>query len=275
MVSIGNERDKYERKADVVHIPTYIVGVTIGGCWILLKRSEQETLYAITAEDKIEKANYKPVKADIKEKNQQVDYLKVELQRFENELLDWLKETQSVIETLVFLAKELDDYFSRISKAKIGGSTAGIVGAVLGIVGLSLSPITFGASLGLSIADNVLSKQSRRKANEKLEGYSTASKLTKQRCLALSLLLQTVPSLHLQKVEKVEDRFPEWVNFWFLVANGQDESGTKEIKWDDIEDIIQTSLSNITATARILGPGMGAGIRIAGAAVKLLKLVFM
>lgn len=81
--------------------------------------------------------------------------------------------------------------------------------------------------------------------------------------------MQTVPSLHLQKVEKVEDRFPEWVNFWFLVANGQDESGTKEIKWDDIEEIIQTSLSNISATARILGPGMGAGIRIAGAAVKI------
>lgn len=62
----------------------------------------------------------------------------------------------SVITTLKDLANELDEHFSRISVSKIGGSATGIVGAVLGIVGLSLAPVTFGASLGLTIAGKLL-----------------------------------------------------------------------------------------------------------------------
>lgn len=58
----------------------------------------------------------------------------------------------TVIATLQDLAEELDVHFTRLSKAKIGGSAAGIVGGVLGIVGLALTPFTFGASLGLTIA---------------------------------------------------------------------------------------------------------------------------
>lgn len=73
---------------------------------------------------------------------------------FERTLLDWLAEAESVIVTLEDLAKELDVHFTRINKAKIGGSAAGIVGSVIGIVGLALTPFTFGASLGLTIAGN-------------------------------------------------------------------------------------------------------------------------
>lgn len=77
------------------------------------------------------------------------------MENFEKILIEWVSNSKTAIETLDSLAKELDVHFSRISKTKIGGSAAGIVGSVLGVVGLALTPVTFGASLGLSIAGNI------------------------------------------------------------------------------------------------------------------------
>jgi uncharacterized membrane protein YgaE (UPF0421/DUF939 family) len=50
------------------------------------------------------------------------------------------------------LANNLDEHFKKISKAKVGGAAGAIVGGILGIVGFGLSFVTFGASLGLTIA---------------------------------------------------------------------------------------------------------------------------
>ena len=50
------------------------------------------------------------------------------------------------------LANNLDEHFKRICKAKVGGATGAIGGSILVAVGFILSFVTFGASLGLTIA---------------------------------------------------------------------------------------------------------------------------
>ena len=57
-------------------------------------------------------------------------------------------DTDALMEDLEELADNPDEYFNRISKAKVGGAP----GTILGFVGLGLLFVTFGASLGLDIA---------------------------------------------------------------------------------------------------------------------------
>lgn len=54
------------------------------------------------------------------------------------------------------LSDELDARRCTVNKAVIGTSVTGIKATVLGIVGVALFPVTFGASLGLSIAGGIL-----------------------------------------------------------------------------------------------------------------------
>lgn len=77
---------------------------------------------------------------------------KGELIEYEECLLEWIALCSQVVIQLNSLADNLDEHFQKIAKAKIGGSAAGIVGGVMAIVGFGLSFVTFGASLGLSIA---------------------------------------------------------------------------------------------------------------------------
>lgn len=77
---------------------------------------------------------------------------KERLFRFQNTLFQWTESCKEATNEIKALADNLDEHFGRIMKAKIGGSTAGIAGGILAAVGFGLSFVTFGASLGLSIA---------------------------------------------------------------------------------------------------------------------------
>lgn len=80
------------------------------------------------------------------------DDLNIELTQYERELLDWINNTKSVIGTLNSLAKELDVYCTSNREEKIRGSKAAIIGSVITIAGLAISPLTFGVSVSLVIA---------------------------------------------------------------------------------------------------------------------------
>lgn len=62
-------------------------------------------------------------------------------------------ETEKMLNNLATL---LDEKFKKISIAKTAGATTSIVGGILSAVGFGLSFVTFGASLGLSIAGRYL-----------------------------------------------------------------------------------------------------------------------
>ena len=72
------------------------------------------------------------------------------------ELHQLVDENDALVVELNNIADNLDEHFSRISKAKVGGATGAVVGGILGIIGFGLSFVTFGASLGLTIAGNVI-----------------------------------------------------------------------------------------------------------------------
>ncbi|XP_052274945.1 uncharacterized protein LOC127874596 isoform X2 [Dreissena polymorpha] len=55
---------------------------------------------------------------------------------------------------------ELQERRGRVNNAVIGTSISGLVGGVLGVVGLALIPVTFGVSLGLTIAGGVIGASS-------------------------------------------------------------------------------------------------------------------
>lgn len=74
---------------------------------------------------------------------------KEQLIAYEKCLLEWIVLCSQVVTELNSLA---DQHFQKIAKAKIGGSSAGVVGGVMATVGFGLSFVTFGASLGLVIA---------------------------------------------------------------------------------------------------------------------------
>ncbi|KAH3813165.1 uncharacterized protein LOC127836478 [Dreissena polymorpha] len=58
------------------------------------------------------------------------------------------------------LPSELQERKGKVNNAVIGTSVSGIVGGVLGVVGLALIPVTFGVSLGLTIAGGVIGASS-------------------------------------------------------------------------------------------------------------------
>lgn len=50
------------------------------------------------------------------------------------------------------IAEKLREYHKKVNITRIAGSSASIGGAILAIIGFGIAPVTFGASLGLSIA---------------------------------------------------------------------------------------------------------------------------
>ncbi|KAK1150526.1 hypothetical protein AOXY_G33774 [Acipenser oxyrinchus oxyrinchus] len=71
---------------------------------------------------------------------------------------EYEKEKQEIEKLLTDLS-EIADGLDKVDRdctiSKTTGSSAGVVGGVLNIVGICLAPVTFGASLGLSIAGTV------------------------------------------------------------------------------------------------------------------------
>lgn len=127
----------------------------------------------------------------------------------------------------------------------IGGAVAGIGG------------VTVGGSL---IVDNVLSKKTKTKAQAQLTVYSNYIVTIKKTCLDLSL--------QLGNTKKLEDQFPDWVRFWAYFTHGQDPN-VSENQWTETQQLLE-NLDTFTAAARfVIGEGMGTGVRIAGAAVRV------
>ena len=75
-------------------------------------------------------------------------------------LLNQLKEELFLLSDMVKrvvmeanqVADDLDNHFTHVTRATIAGTVSSITGGILCAVGFGLSFVTFGASLGLSIA---------------------------------------------------------------------------------------------------------------------------
>ncbi|XP_058863718.1 apolipoprotein L5-like [Acipenser ruthenus] len=80
-----------------------------------------------------------------------IELLKGFVQMYEKEK----QEIEELLRELNGIADGLDKVDRDCTIAKTAGSSAGVVGGVLTIVGIGLAPVTFGASLGLSIAGAV------------------------------------------------------------------------------------------------------------------------
>ena len=74
-----------------------------------------------------------------------LNQLKKELVLLPDVVKKIIKETNQV-------ADDLDNHFTHVTRAKIGGAVTSLTGGILCAVGFGLSFLTFGASLGLSIA---------------------------------------------------------------------------------------------------------------------------
>lgn len=80
---------------------------------------------------------------------------KERLFRFKNILIEWTEKCEKTVNEIRSLADNLQEDVRRTPHVKAGGATAGIIGGALCAVGFGLSFVTFGASLGLSIAGKV------------------------------------------------------------------------------------------------------------------------
>ena len=60
------------------------------------------------------------------------------------------------LKNLYSLVEEIEISYDKSRKARIGGTVATVSGSVLSIVGFALTPVTFGASLGLGIAGGII-----------------------------------------------------------------------------------------------------------------------
>lgn len=104
------------------------------------------------------------------------------IQRFLQLYYEWRRNHQACIDEAEKLTNQIDTHHRNVNITHVGTSALGIFGGVASIVGLALIPVTFGASLGLtitgavaggvatasgsgaSIADLVLRKKCRDKA---------------------------------------------------------------------------------------------------------------
>lgn len=76
-------------------------------------------------------------------------------------------------------------------------------------------------------------------------------------------------SRQLGKFNTLEQDYPDWVRFWTCFARGQD-SDSSEFSWEQTEKLLTSELDNLDSAARfVIGEGVGSGVRIAGAAVRV------
>ncbi len=68
----------------------------------------------------------------------------------------WIQAREECIETIRDLADNIDFHHRNTNIAQIPTSVVGLVGGALTVTGLALIPVTFGASLGLTIAGAVI-----------------------------------------------------------------------------------------------------------------------
>lgn len=224
------------------------------------------------------------------------DSLCTKAHKLEKNLNEWIKCKDEAVKELKELAVNLDDHFQKICKAKIAGSTTSLGGGILAVVGFGLSFVTFGASLGLTIAgsiiagaggitvggsmitDAMLSKQRRESAQAILDKYNELVEIIKEECIEIGEMLK-------EKDGNME-QYPHWMDFWSKLAFGAGTT-TKCITWDILAKTILASL-RITASYaddalavgaragasafRTIGSTAGQGLHIAGGVVGILVM---
>ncbi|XP_063404599.1 uncharacterized protein LOC134688062 [Mytilus trossulus] len=177
---------------------------------------------------------------------------------FKETLFEWTESCEQTVKEINNLADNLDEHFGRISKAKIGGSTAGIVGGVMAAVGFGLSFVTFGASLGLTVAggviagaggvtlggsaatDAILSRNRKKAAEEIIKRYNEKMKAWKTECLEIGNTLKE-KAKQADSSSSMEETFPHWIKFWVKLVFGTGQA-VKSTGWDIIAKTILTSL---------------------------------
>ncbi len=71
-------------------------------------------------------------------------------------IMKWKKNRENLIQKLKFIIDKLNAVQRNVDITKIAGNSTAIVGATMAVVGAILTPFTFGASLGLTIAGGSL-----------------------------------------------------------------------------------------------------------------------
>uniref|UniRef100_A0A3Q2P993 Apolipoprotein L n=1 Tax=Fundulus heteroclitus TaxID=8078 RepID=A0A3Q2P993_FUNHE len=98
-------------------------------------------------------------------------FQKVSPDYFINSVDCQLSKMLQFLDELEECAVKLDSMNKGAKISSVTGSSVGAVGGVLSIVGLALSPVTAGVSLGLTIAEIGVNHTNQKKANEAFQSF--------------------------------------------------------------------------------------------------------
>lgn len=153
-------------------------------------------------------------------------------------LVQWIDLSKGLVKEFYRIADNLDAHYQRISKAKIAGSAAGIVGGIVSYVGFSLAFFTFGASLGLIIAggiiagtggvtvggsvatDAILSRKRKKSVEQLLSKYNEKVIEARIECIETDLQIQRTVNLN----SSMEETFPFWSTFIKNLVKGSSQA---------------------------------------------------
>ncbi|WAR19181.1 hypothetical protein MAR_001019 [Mya arenaria] len=154
------------------------------------------------------------------------------------------------------IPEEFRERRSQVNKAVISTSIGGVVGSVLGIVGMALTPVTFGTSLGLTITGGVIGgvsgfTQAGFRIHEAVKQNGSTSDMNNE--------WEAINTNLNESIEEVEELFNvnKRTNDFEYVVPGKNQRGF-------------ISLGNV---ARSLHGGVGIGIAAAKAAVSTATIV--
>lgn len=222
--------------------------------------------------------------------------VQTQLSQLQSDLYKFIEESKECTNEIRRIAQEIDDHYSKITKAKIAGSALAIPGGIIAGVGFALSFVTFGASLGLSIAggimagvggataggagivDAILAKRTSKEAETKFDALQKRREQLCKECLTIGESLGDP--------KDVDRKYPSWVKFWVkLVFDvGSTSNG---VLWNTIVSTVLNGLriasygdeaarlgATVGSTAfRSLGT-VGRGFHIAGGVAGIVLLPF-
>ena len=203
-------------------------------------------------------------------------------------------DIDALLVELTELAKNLDEHYKRICKAKVGGATGAIGGGTLAAIGFGLSFVTFGASLGLTIAggviassggivvsgsqfvDVILSRNRRSSAKKIVKKYKSRVELLVTECVKIDTLLQNYGD--------IDVKFHSWVKLRGTVAllSGINSTGSTLICStvrnslriaSYVDDVMSTGASATTTTFKTIGSTAGRALHIVGGVAGIVFLL--
>lgn len=209
-------------------------------------------------------------------------------------LYQLFEEIVAMVVELEELANNLDKLFKKISIGKVGGSVAAIVGGILAAIGIGLSFVTFGASLGLCIAGGVIggvggmvvsgsqiydafkSEKKRRKAENIETRYQSRVEFLIKEYVEIRRLLQNYGDIDVD--------FPSWDRFW---RNCAIISGFKSGVWNVlvsnilhviritsyVDDVMSTGAAITTTVFKTIGSTTFRVLHIAGGVAGIVFLI--